>query len=86
MQTENINLCRHYLGAPALSASDRTALRRLHGGASARLAAMQAARGWFSDAGRTMRDAFRSNSTWPLNAAVWYYGSAREKYRHARGS
>jgi hypothetical protein len=84
MLTENINLCRHYLGAPALSVSNRRALRHLHGGSSARLSAMLAARGRFADAGRTVRDAFRSSSTWPLNAVIWYYGSAREKYRHAR--
>jgi len=86
MLGENIKLSRHFLGAPSLSSDDQRALRNLHGGSSARLAAMLAARGRFADAGRTVRDAFRSNSTWPLNAAVWYYGSVREKYRHARGS
>jgi glycosyltransferase involved in cell wall biosynthesis len=84
MLSENIELSRHYLAASALSRQDQIALRHLHGGSSAHLAGMLAGRARLGDAGRAIRDAFRSNPTWPLNAVVWYYGSAREKYRHAR--
>jgi glycosyltransferase involved in cell wall biosynthesis len=86
MLSDNIKLFRHYGATPALSVADRRALRHLHGGSSARLAASLLLCGRFRDAWRTVRDAFRTDSTWPLNAVVWYYGSAREKYRHARAS
>jgi glycosyltransferase involved in cell wall biosynthesis len=86
MLRENIRLCRRYATVPNLSAVNRRALRHLHGGSSARLAAMLLIRGRFRDAWRTVRKAFRYNLTWPLNAAVWYVESAREKYRQARAS
>jgi hypothetical protein len=86
MMQENINLSRYYLRRPGLPYGDQIALRHLHGGSSARLAAMLAGRARLGDAGRAIRDAFRSDPTWPVNAAIWYYGSAREKYRHARGN
>ena len=86
MLSDNIKLFRHYGAISALSVADRGALRHLHGGSSARLAASLLLCRRFRDAWRTVQDAFRSNSTWPLNAVVWYYGSAREKYRHARAS
>jgi len=84
MLSDNIKLVRHYGATPALSIADRRAFRHLHGGSSARLAISLVLCGRFGDAWRTVQDAFRSNSTWPLNAVVWYYGSARAKYRHAR--
>ena len=84
MLSDNIKLFRHYGATPALSIADRRAFRHLHGGSSARLAISLVLCGRFGDAWRTVQDAFLSNSTWPLNAVVWYYESAREKYRHAR--
>jgi len=84
MLSDNIKLFRHYGATPALSVADRRAFRHLHGGSSARLAASLVLCRRFRDAWLIVRDAFRSNSTWPLNAVVWYYESAREKYRHAR--
>jgi glycosyltransferase involved in cell wall biosynthesis len=84
MLGDNIKLFRHYGVTPALSVTDRRAFRHLHGGSSARLAASLVLCGRFREAWRTVQDAFRSDSTWPLNAIVWYYGSARGKYRHAR--
>ncbi len=86
MLSDNIKLFRHYGATPKLSVADRRALRHLHGGSSARLAASLLLCGRFRDAWRTVRDAFRIDSTWALNAVVWYYGSAREKYRHARAN
>ena len=84
MLDENLRLSRHYLGAAGLSADERAALRRLHGGSSARLALMAGARGKLATAGATLAAAFRTDPGWALDALAWYYGSAQEKLRHAR--
>ena len=80
----NLRLCRHHLSSPDLSAEDRAALLRLHGGSSARLALMSSARGEFATASATLAAAFRTDPGWALDALAWYYGSAQEKLRHAR--
>jgi glycosyltransferase involved in cell wall biosynthesis len=80
----NLKLSRHYLAAPGLSADDRAALLRLHGGSSARLALMSGVRGDLASAGATLAAAFRTDPGWALDALAWYYGSAQEKLRNAR--
>jgi glycosyltransferase involved in cell wall biosynthesis len=84
MLEQNIKLSRRYLATPGLSAEDRLALLRLHGGSSARLALMTGMRGDLGQASTTLAAAFRTNPGWALDALAWYYGSAREKYRNAR--
>jgi len=86
MVQESLRLSRHYGSLPALTRPERTALRRLHAGASARLAVMLGQRAQFSAARATLAGAFRTNPTWPLDALAWYYGSAHEKYRNLRTS
>jgi glycosyltransferase involved in cell wall biosynthesis len=85
MLEENLRLSRHYLAAAGVSADDRGALLRLHGGSSARLALMSGARGDLATAGATLAAAFRTDPGWVLDALAWYYGSAQEKLRNARG-
>lgn len=83
MLDENLRLSRHYLSA-GVSAADRSALLRLHGGSSARLALMSGSRGDFAKASATVAAAFRTDPGWALDALAWYYGSARERYRNLR--
>jgi glycosyltransferase involved in cell wall biosynthesis len=84
MLEQNIRLSRHYLPAPGMSAEDRTALLRLHGGSSARLALMSGIRGHLAEAGATLAAAFHTDPGWALDALAWYYDSAQEKLRNAR--
>jgi glycosyltransferase involved in cell wall biosynthesis len=84
MLEQNIRLSRHYLLAPGLSGEDRTALLRLHGGSSARLALMSGIRGHLAEAGATLAAAFHTDPGWALDALAWYYDSAQEKLRNAR--
>ncbi len=84
MLEQNIRLSCRYLATPGLSAEDRLALLRLHGGSSARLALMAGMRGHLGQASTTLAAAFRTNPGWALDALAWYYGSAQEKYRNAR--